>query len=106
MGAGGYIDGVRYQNTRSFNNYINGKYILESNKLTIEEKISNEFILGLRKIDGINKLDFLKKYNKDIYSIESVKKLIKENKLIDDGKNIFINPKFIYVSNDILVEFI
>ena len=106
MGSGGYIGNTRYQNTRSFNNYINEKYMLEINKIDIDEKISNEFILGLRKIKGINKLEFMNKYNKDIYSIESVKKLVKENKLIDDGKNIFINPKYIYISNDILVEFI
>lgn len=106
LGSGGYIGNIRYQNTRSFNNYINGKYMLERNEIDIDEKISNEFILGLRKIKGINKLEFMNKYNKDIYSIECVKKLVKENKLIDDGKNIFINPKYIYISNDILVEFI
>ena len=80
MGSGGYIGNIRYQNTRSFNNYINEKYMLEINKIDIDEKISNEFILGLRKIKGINKLEFMNKYNKDIYSIESVKKLVKENK--------------------------
>ena len=45
-------------------------------------------------------------YNKDIKEIEIVNKLIKENKLLEDEKNIYINKDYRYVSNDILVEFI
>ena len=106
MGASGYIDNIRYDNTRSFNNYINGIYIKESHKLDINETIENEFILGLRKINGINKEEFKNKYNKNIKEIEIVKKLLKEGKLLEDEKNIYINKDYIYVSNDILIEFI
>ena len=106
LGASGYIDNVRYDNTRSFNKYLNGEYIKEEHKLDIEETIENEFILGLRKINGINKEIFKTKYNKNIKEIEIVNKLLKENKLLEDEKNIYINPEYIYVSNDILIEFI
>ena len=106
LGASGYIDNVRYDNTRSFNKYLTGEYIKESHKLNMNETIENEFILGLRKIKGINKREFKNKYNKDIKNIEIVNKLLSENKLLEDKKNIYINPKYIYVSNDILVEFI
>lgn len=106
MGASGYIDNIRYDNTRSFNNYINGIYIKESHKLDINETIENEFILGLRKINGINKEEFKNKYNKNIKDIEIVNKLLKEGKLLEDEKNIYINKDYIYVSNDILIEFI
>ena len=105
-GASGYIDSVRYDNTRSLTDYFKGKYLLDSNKLSKEEKISNEFILGLRKMSGINKSTFKSKYNIDIKSIDTVNKLLKENKLIEDENNIFINPKYIYTSNYILEEFI
>ena len=106
LGASGYIDSVRYENTRSFNKYIKGEYIKEFPKLDIKEKIENEFILGLTKIRGINKETFEKKYNKNINSIELINKLLKSDKLLEDKKNIYINPKYIYTSNDILVEFI
>ena len=86
--------------------YLNGEYIKESHKLDLNETIENEFILGLRKIKGINKEIFKNKYNKDIKEMDIVNKLIKENKLLEDEKNIYINPKYIYVSNDILIEFI
>ena len=106
LGAGGYIDKVRYLNTRNINDYIKGNYRLEENILSINEVIENEFILGLRKLKGINKIDFKNKYNIDINSIDIVSKLISENKLIDDGEYIKIKEDLIYVSNSILVSFI
>ena len=105
-GASGYIDNIRYDNTRSINKYLTGEYLYTSNKLSKEETIQNEFILGLRKMSGINKNTFKSKYNIDIKSIDIVNKLLKENKLIEDENNIFINPKYIYTSNYILEEFI
>ena len=106
LGAGGYIDDTRYLNTRNINDYIKGNYRLEENILSINEVIENEFILGLRKLKGINKVDFKNKYNIDINNIDIVKKLISENKLIDDGEYIKIKEDLIYVSNSILVNFI
>ena len=106
VGASGYVNDIRYDNTRSINKYLDGNYLLESHKLDIKEKIENEFILGLRKINGINKDDFKSKYNIDIKSIEIVNKLLNENKLLEDKKNIYINPEYIYVSNEILINFI
>ena len=106
IGASGYIDGVRYDNTRSYQNYINGKYILESHKLSKGEKIENEFILGFRKLEGINILDFKTKYDMNILDIDIVKKLLKEGKLLVDNGYLKINPKYIYISNTILVNFI
>ena len=106
LGASGYINGIRYENTRSFNNYILGKYVSSSHKLSKREKLENEFILGFRKIDGIDKKSFKEKYNININDIEVINKLLKENKLLENKKSIYINLDYIYVSNDILLEFI
>ena len=105
LGASGYINNIRYDNTKSYNNYINGNYILEKHELDLNETISNEFILGLRKIDGIDVNMFYKKYNIEITSIDVVNQMLKENKLILTDK-LKINPKYIYISNTILVNFI
>ncbi len=106
LGAGGYIKNNRYDNTRSLTKYLKGIYRLNDNMIDDNEKMQNEFILGLRKISGINKQAFLNKYKKDIKSIDVVKKLLKENKLLENTTNIYINPKYIYVSNEILLEFL
>lgn len=103
-GASGYIGNVRYDNTRSLNKYIKGDYRFNEDVLDKNTIIENEFILGFRKIKGINICDFNKKYG-NIFN-DVVNKLIIEGKLINDGENIYINPSYIYVSNSILVDFI
>ena len=106
LGSGGYIDNIRYLNTRNIMEYIKGKYILESDKLTKDEIVENAFILGFRKIDGINKKDFNERYNLDINNISIINNLLDEDKIEDDGLNIKIKKEYIYTSNSILCEFI
>lgn len=106
LGASGYENSVRYDNTKNLNKYIKGEYVGESHKLNKKEILENEFILGFRKIDGINKNEFKKKYSIELKSVDTINKLLNEKKLLENEKNIYINPKYIYVSNDILLEFI
>ena len=106
LSASGYIDDIRYTNTRNMNEYLNGNYRSDIDSLSLNETIENEFILGLRKIDGIDIDKFNKKYNKDILNIDIVKKLLNENKLVIENNNIKIRKDLIYVSNSILLDFI
>ena len=106
VGASGYIDNIRYDNTRSITKYISGNYRLESNKLSYNEIVENVFILGFRKIDGINIKDFENRYGFNPKNIDIVKKLVRENKLEINEYNIKINNDYIYTSNDILCEFL
>lgn len=103
-GASGYVGNIRYDNTRSLNKYISGDYRLNENVLDRNTILENEFILGLRKINGINICDFNRKYG-NIFN-DVVNRLILEGKLINDGSCIYINPDYIYISNFILVDFI
>lgn len=106
LGASGYIDDIRYDNTRSINKYIEKKYRLNFEHLNKNIEIENEFILGFRKINGINIEKFYSKYNIDLIDLEIIKKLLKEEKIVLDNGNIRINDKYIYLANDILIEFL
>lgn len=106
LGAFGYINNIRYENTRSINKYLNGNYILEKEVIDLNRKLEDEFMLGFRKINGINKKNFYEKYKIDIKNIEIVKDLLIKNILSETTENIFINKKYIYVSNEILEKFI
>ncbi len=105
LGASGYINNIRYDNTKNINEYLKGNYIKNKETLTKNIEIENEFILGLRKIKGINIEKFSKKYD-NIFKYDVVNRLLKQNKLVTDNKNIFINNEYIYTSNNILIEFI
>ena len=106
VGASGYINNTRYDNTRSITKYIAGNYRLESNKLSYNEEVENAFILGFRKLDGINIKEFSDRYKFNPLNLNIVKKLVKENKLVIDEYNIKISDDYIYLSNDILCNFL
>ena len=106
LSASGYINNIRYTNTKSINKYIDSKYILEKEKISKEIDMENEMIFGLRKIKGVNKKEFFDKFNSDIYDIFDIMNLISNKLLIDDGEYIFIPEDKLYVSNSILVNFI
>lgn len=104
LGAVSYINNTVYENTKSITEYIKEKYMKCSNNLSDYDIYINELMLGLRLADGINKIDFKHKFGKDIEEIFNLKNEIDKKRLIDDGFNIFINPKYIYVSNDIITN--
>ncbi len=106
LGASGYIKEVRYTNTRSFTNYCNYSFRLEQEKIDQKTKMENEIILGLRKLEGVNMLLFEQKYGRSIESVFPISKLLKEGKLQIQNGYLQIPEKYLYLSNDILVQFI
>lgn len=106
LGTAGYIDNIRYTNTKSITKYIANNYNRNEEILTDEDKIKYELILGFRKINGINKNEFYNKYKIKLEDMYNISDLIKRGILIEKEDNIFINEKYIYVSNEILVNFV
>ncbi len=106
LGASGYIDDIRYQNTKNLKEYLLGNYVLEKEILGLKEKMDYEIMLGLRKLKGINILEFKNKYNKDIEEVYNLKQLLKNKDLIKKKGYIFINPQKIYIMNEILIKII
>lgn len=106
LGASGYIDDLRYSNTRSINNYILGKYLLESDYIDKKTKMEEELICGLRKTNGISKKRFREKFECDIRDVFDIDSLINKNELIEEEDKIYIPHDKLYISNNILVNFI
>lgn len=106
MGASGYVEGVRYENTKSLSSYLEGNYLSYKEILTKKETIENEYILGFRKMQGISKEKFFQKYGISIKENKSIQKLLKEKRILENKEYIYINPKDIYIMNAFLVEFI
>ena len=106
LGAAGYFEGVRYQNTRNLTKYINGEYILENELVTKESKMKYELMLGLRKLKGVNIKEFHDKYKENIQNVFDLNELMKNKDLILKDNYLFINPKKIYLMNEILLKII
>ena len=104
VGASGYIDGIRYQNTKSLTSYFKGKRVIKEEVLSKDDKMYNEIMLGFRKMDGINVEDFFIKYEKNIQEVFDFNKCLKEEEIIYDKGYLYINPKYIYVMNEIIIN--
>lgn len=106
LGAVSYLNDYRISNTKNLTKYLQGKY--QDTKVYENEKISisNTIILGLRKIEGININDFKNRYHQDIINQYNIKLLIEEKKLILKDDQLFINPEYYYLSNEILLNFV
>lgn len=106
LGASGFIDNKRYTNTKNINKYLNKQFIDNIENIDKKTNMENEMILGLRKLKGVNIKKFKEKYSLNIDEVFNITKLVKDKKLIIKDDYIFINPKYIYLSNEILINFI
>lgn len=106
LGASGYVNGVRYTNTRNINSYLMGKYVFAEEIIDRRTSMENEMILGLRKIEGVNKKCFFEKYGYYIEQIFDIIDLLDRKLLMDNNVYLFIPEDKLYISNSILVNFI
>ncbi len=107
ISAHGYINGNRYSNYETFNEYIQNKNKKEYfYKLTEKEKLEEEIFLGFRKSSGINILNINQKYNIDFENKYKnvLKKYFKYFKKTPEGYS--LNLQGVLISNIILSEFL
>ncbi len=119
LNSSSYLDKCRFKNIDNLLSYIKyfkridnktleesfKKTITDIEKLTINEIMDYELILGLRMTKGINTLLFNKKFNKKIEAIyPNIKKLIEKNYLDVSNDYLKINPKYFYLQNQILLK--
>lgn len=106
LGAAGYIDDIRYENTKNLKEYLLGNYVKSKEILGKKEKMDYEIMLGFRKLDGINIKEFKEKYGEDIETVYNLAPLYKNKDLIKKKGYIYINPSKIYIMNEILIKII
>ena len=83
-GASGYIDDIRYTNTRSLTKYIEGARRLEEEQVTSKDHEFYFFMLGLRLSEGVSLSSYARIYNKDLIETYRTKlDELLENKLVE-----------------------
>ncbi len=106
LGASGYIDQVRYQNTKSINHYLNGSYRLEEEHLTKQDQMMEEMILGLRTLQGVSKKHFYEKFQTTIEEQYDIMDLLEQHLLKETEEYFYIPEDKLYISNEILLRFL
>ena len=106
LGASGYLDGIRYTNTKNLKDYLLGNYVSSREIIKDKEAMDYELMLGLRKFSGINIKKFYEKFGYNLLEVYDLKKLLKNKELIKKRGYIYVNPMYMYVMNEILLQII
>ena len=106
VGASGYVAAIRYENTKSLTEYLKGNFVSSKSLMSKVDNMENELILGFRKLEGINLEHFFDKFEENLQNIFPIKPLIKSGDLIYKDGYVYINPKKLYVMNEILLKLI
>ncbi len=106
VSASGYVEKVRYTNTRSLTQYMKGNFVKEREILTKKDIMDYHLMLGFRLVGGFSVEMFEKLYQVKLESVYPIKPLLKNKDLMLKKGNIFINPDKLYVMNEILIKMI
>lgn len=106
VGASGYQDNTRYTNTRNILTYMNGDNKQEIELLSQDNQMEYEMILGLRMLKGVSKKEFEKHFHKQIEEVFAIENLLKQGFLKDENGYLSIPEDKIYLSNEILINFL
>lgn len=112
-GASSYIDGKRYQNYHSLNQYV---FLLDYGILPIEyqeilstkERMAEKVILQLRMREGLAKVDFLKQFKVPIEKIfsDALQKLMEQGLLAETPTHYYLTRRGILLANNVFIEFL
>lgn len=105
-GASGYVAAVRYENTKSLTEYLKGNFVSSRSLMSKVDNMENELILGFRKLEGISLQRFFDKFEENMQNIFPIKPLVKSGDIIYKDGRVYINPKKLYVMNEILIKLI
>jgi oxygen-independent coproporphyrinogen-3 oxidase len=112
-GAAGYIDNIRYKNHGPIQHFLDPLRefklpIDKQTKLSLQNQMEEEMFLGLRKISGVSKQHFAKKFGVSFAEIydEVSKQLIECGLLCDHGEYIALSKKGMMLGNIVFEKFL
>ena len=113
LGASSLFTNARYHNETDLTTYIKeveeGKDVrCEIERLVLEEQMEEFMILGLRRMRGVSREEFQKRFGRPIETVYGsvLQKLKKQGLLTAEGDRIALTELGIDVSNQVFVEFI
>ena len=105
-GASGYLDGVRYDNTRSITDYLKGVTRVTEHKIQGAEEEFEYIMLNLRLREGLQFADYERRFHKNFLEVYKRQvKMLKERHLLDyDDHSVFITEAGVYLANYVITN--
>jgi len=114
LGAHSFLDGIRFSHTRDLASYCKGSRDDWRYENTYKDNISEYIFTGMRKIGGIDLIDFESRFGKcliEIYEnersvLDALDQYVREGYVQLEGGKMRFTSKGIDISNTILAEFV
>ena len=107
LGASGYINNIRYTNTKNLNKYINHQFIDEQEIVDKNDLLEYFLLTNLRLEKGFSRLPFKEIFNYDLY--EAKKDIFDEmikKQLIQVDENIHLLDEGLIIMDSIILKLI
>jgi putative oxygen-independent coproporphyrinogen III oxidase len=112
-GAHGYINGVRYSNYGPLKKYMSPIAVgslptIQEHRVTKEEMMEEEMFLGLRKVEGVSKSTFSKKFGCTIESVfkSSLDEMENRKLLIVNDERVALTKQGRFLGNEVFQSFL
>ena len=106
LGASGYINDVRYTNTRSITEYLKGKRVIEKEVVTLKDDREYFILLNLRTNRGIPLDLYQAKFHENLLETkkEEIQNLIKQKLLYIEGQNLIATYDGMMVLDQVILQ--
>ena len=112
-GAHGYIDGIRYHNHGPIQQYLaplreNSLPIIREQRLSKNEQMEEEMILGLRTMVGVSQKHFADKFQTPLLDQYAgvIADLVADGLLLVDGDRIRLTQRGVFLGNEVFRSFL
>ncbi len=114
LGASSFFKGTRFKNSSVLEEYCHGvltdpdSILREVQILSLEDRMTDFMILGLRMTKGVSITDFQALFGRKLSDVfgDVIDKHIAEGLLVREGDRLFFSPKGLDLSNYVLADFL
>ena len=106
LGASGYLNGVRYENTKNLKTYLSGKHVSNKENVSKDKDMQYFLLTNLRMEDGFQKEEFIKRFGIEFEKAfeNKYEQFAKNGNLLMDGNRIRLSDEGLMIMDYILVK--
>lgn len=106
-GAAGKVGSVRWTNTSSMQEYLNGNHVEEREQLSHDDVVFEAVMMGLRLLEGIDIQEFNERFDTDLEETfeKAIGNGIKKGLLEISTGHLKVTHEGLFYLNDVLVDF-
>ncbi len=106
LGASGFIDNIRYTNTKNLSSYLNHDFVYEKEYLAKNEEIEDFLLTNLRLEDGFLDSSFKKRFGDSFLNMfkNKLTKLKENNLIIINDDKICLSDEGLIILDRVLLE--